>query len=407
MNYKNANIPTLVNVNEDNQTADMQLFGTFGKDLNGNNFANDMIMVSQFGFKVVKININSLGGSIIHGFSILNAMNVLRLNGTKVETVIIGVADSMAGIISAFGDRGSRSASSFSSAVIHEPMFEDEDGKFITIEELPDGDLKNEAIFMRDALLNSLSGSTGKSLAELRKVMKEGTRRSAKELKSIGMIDQILKVSNEADLKGKIDVKNMSAVELMAASSEIEILTNKSKIIKTMVLVNKSLGLNAEASETAQVAAIEKLQNKADSVKELEKQVDKLTNENAQLKTDVETQTKSAVETFVDAQIESGKFGKEKRDELVDQAVKDFDGFKAICGSLNGNFVDVTKNLNNNSGGSGNGDKDAEKLFNQAKEYHSADMAGNLEAFKNEVGAERFTQIEDAYTANIDKIVTD
>lgn len=404
MFYKNKQIEALQSVDTEKNTAQMQLFGVIGTQVDGNRFASDMLEVAGFGFDEVKININSVGGSIVDGFSIMNAMNVLRTGGTSVATFGLGVMDSMAGIILAFGDRGKREATSFSSGVIHEPLIQQDDGKEITIDQLPDGELKNELTFMRNSLITSLVGSTGRTRSEIAAIMKEGTRRAANELKSIGMIDRVVQVSNQ------IDTQNLSRVEAMAACSEIVVspkILNNSKIV-SMKLVNQKLGLNAEASEASAVDAVERLidrttaaEAEAAKIAAKDTEIQKLKDEKKSLEDKLEASNKAAIETYVDAQIEAGKFNKEKRDDLINQASDNFDGFKAICESLNGQFVDVTKKLGDQSdGGSGDGN-----LLDQAKKFHEHDVAGTLSKFKNEVGEKKFEKIENYYIDNMDKIV--
>ena len=351
MKYKNQEIKTLVNVDETNNIAEMQLYGQIGKDINGNVFAQDIVTMSNFGFDEVRININSIGGSILEGFSIINAMNVLRISGTRVSTRGVGTMDSMAGVVLAFGDRGRRSAASFSSGVIHEPLFQNAEGKLISLDDLPDGAVKTEATAMRDALLVALSGSTGTNQSELRRIMKQGTRRKADELKDLGLIDEVIDINNV------VDIQNKSAIQLMEACAKIEI--SKPKNRSTMSLVNKALDLNAEASEAAQAAAIDKLKNEVAKVGTLEDDNKTLSDKNAaleakitELQNAVQADKDAAAEAYVDAQITAGRFSEDKKEALVNQAKADFAGFKTLCEALNGEFVDVTKNLNNQAQGS-------------------------------------------------------
>ncbi len=403
MKYKDQEIKSLLNVDEVNNIAETQLYGQIGKDINGNFFAQDLVNMANFGFAEVRININSIGGSITEGFSIINAMNVLRMGGTAVSTRGVGVMDSMAGIILAFGDRGKRSAASFASGVIHEPLFQDPDGNLISLDDLPDGNLKNEATAMREALLIALQGSTGKNQSELAKIMKQGSRRKAAELKDLGMIDNIIELDN------KVEIQNKSAIQLMAACANIEI--SKPNTRKTMNLVNKTLGLNDEANETAQNAAIVALKNQADKAVKAaadlaakQTELDALKNENDLLKTAQLEAANLAAEAYVDAQIAAGRFSEDKKETLVNQAKANFESFKTLCESLNGEFVDVTKSL---GGGDNPAAPSTDKLLNLAKDYHKADVAGTMDAFKNKVGDAQFEKIENYYSENIDKVLTD
>lgn len=400
MVYNNTEIKHLVNVDDSQNTARVLMSGVIGDTLSGEDFAQSLLMISSMGFEEVDIHINSMGGSIVQGLSIINAMNILRLNNTGVRTTLVGIADSMAGIVLAFGDKGKRTAASFSSGVIHEPLIKKASGELIPLEEITDVELKKEMESMRSMLIDSLSGSTGKDKKELLALMKLNKRHNAAELKKHGLIDSIFEVSND------IDIENKTAVQLMAACSNI-VSNNQgnSKIKKSMELVNKTLGLQAEAKEQSAVESIKALQNQADVYKEKynaeKEKVNELVNEKEALQEKLNEVEKSRIDAFVDSQIEKGVFSKEKKESLVNSATKDFEGFKVLCESLNGQFVDVTEKLTSTKS---NGKAKKEEMLNLAKEYHEADQKEALEAFKNEVGEKKFKEVEDFYIDNINLV---
>lgn len=405
MFYNNKHISTLQSVDTTTGTAQMQLFGVIGQQIDGNRFAMDLLEVAGFGFSRVNININSVGGSILEGFSILNAMNTLRISGTAVATSGLGVMDSMAGIILAFGDRGHRSATDFSSGVIHEPLTVNDQGEEITLEALKDTDpLKKELLFMRESLLVSLSGSTGRPVAQLRTIMKQGTRRSARELKELGLIDTIITASNS------IDTRNLSRIEAMAACSRILPKTSTNPKKNTMNTHDPKEALaqsgQAQGSDDPQnqnlKVILKDLYNKTTQLAQREAEI-------AQLKAQAKTmeaelaQTKlSATQTYVDQLIAQGKFSEDKKQTLLKHAQQNFESFKAICGSLSDHFVDVTKML---SATAGQGEDDT--LLDLAKDYHKHDVQGTLETFKNKVGERRFNQVEEYYSNNLGKVAPD
>ena len=400
MVYNNTEIKHLVNVDKGQNTARVLMSGVIGDTLSGEDFAQSLLMMSSMGFDEVDIHINSMGGSIIQGLSIINAMNILRLNNTRVRTTLVGIADSMAGIVLAFGDRGKRTAASFSSGVIHEPLIKKASGELVPLEEVTDVELKKEMESMRSMLIDSLSGSTGKDKKELLALMKLNKRHNAKDLKKYGLIDSIFKVSND------LDIENKTAVQLMAACSNIVSNNqNNSKIKKSMELVNKTLGLQAEAKEQSAVESIKALQNQADVFKEKynaeKEKVNELVNEKEELQAKLDEVEKSRVESFVDAQIEKGVFSKEKKEALVNSATSDFEAFKVLCESLNGQFVDVTEKLTTTKG---SGKAKKEEMLNLAKEYHEADQNEALQDFKNEVGEKKFQEVEDFYIDNINLV---
>jgi len=390
MEYKNRELNYIENIDESEKVANMLLFGEIGSErrqdmINGDEFAREMVFLSEIGFKTIKMHINSIGGNIIKGMSVINSMNIVRMNGVSIETHIIGIADSMAGMISAFGDRGKRTIANFGSGTVHEPLARTKEGKSITIKEMEDGPLKTEALNMLDSLVNLMVSSTGKSKTDVKKAMKEGKRLTSSEMKSFGMVDKVLRLSNES-----VDIQNKTAIELMAACSNIKV-ESKSK---TMKEINKILNLSEDAAENSAVKAIMALQNKVkdqEGLLETETaKVTKLKGENEVLVNAATEVADATAEAYVDSLINAGKFEKEKREVLVNQAKENFDGFKTMTESLGVTFVDVTKEIKN--GGTNSGDK----LEELAKVYHGHHVAGTLANLEKESPV-KFKKMEDAY----------
>jgi len=200
--------------------------------------------------------------------TIINSMNIARMNGSSIETIAVGVADSMAGMILAFGDRGKRKVANFGSGVVHKPMAKREN-KLIPIEEMEDGPLKTEALAALESLILLMVTSTGKDKKTVDEVMAKGKRLTAKQLKDFGMVDEVIQLSNES-----IDIQNKTAIELMAACSNIKV-ESKSKKMKE---VNKILNLSEDAAEGSAVTAILALQNKVKDQKQ------EIADENAKVK---------------------------------------------------------------------------------------------------------------------------
>lgn len=381
MKYQGKSINHLVAVNQlesGKKSAHMQIYGVIGQDVNGNQFANELMMVAQMGVEQIDININSSGGSIMEGMSILNAMNAARRYGVSVCTYGVGIMDSMAANILAYGDKGKRFASSFSSGIIHMPMYVNEAGEYMSIDDMEDGEMKRELMFMKDSLLQLLTYATNKEKKYLENIMREGTRRTCDELLSMGMIDMVQDVANAPDITG------LDVVQAMAACSSINM--NDFNIVK--------MSTNKDASKEAK--PVENLVNQ-EVIKAKELEIEKLVNENKELKKKLEDANRSEIEAYVNLQIKEGKFAEERRENLINAATSDFALFKDVCGSLNNTFVDVTKNLNTSNNSS--------SIEDLAKKYHSHDLEGTLADFRNEVGESKYQKVEDYYTDNIEKIV--
>ncbi|MEK0370400.1 MAG: ATP-dependent Clp protease proteolytic subunit [Nitrosopumilus sp.] len=387
MDYKGTKLNHIKNLDETEKVANMLLFGEISNQRNegrfdGDEFAREMVFLSEVGFKKIRIHINSVGGGIIKGMSIINSMNVVRMNGSSIETIIVGIADSMAGIISAFGDRGKRTVANFGSGIVHEPMVLI-DGKLITIDKIEDESLKTEALAALESLILLMVTSTGKDKKIVKEVMSKGKRLNATQLKDFGMVDKVVQLSNES-----VDIKNKTAIELMAACSKIEV-ESKSKKMKE---VNKTLNLSEDAAENSAVTAILALQNKVKDQKTLLEtetgKVTKLKGEKEVLVNAAKDVSDKSAESFVDALINSGKLKKENREALVNQAKDNFDGFKSITDSLEVTFVDITKEINKEK----KGDKD-EVL---AKEFFNLIENDTVDSFEKE-NPVKFEKMQKAY----------
>jgi len=104
------------NVTKD--AAEINLFDEVGEDgISGQRFADEMQMLVDFGVKEINININSPGGSIMDGFSIFHAITNSK---ATVNTNIVGVAASMAGIFALAGDHVT--IVDFGKIMIHDPL---------------------------------------------------------------------------------------------------------------------------------------------------------------------------------------------------------------------------------------------------------------------------------------------
>ena len=391
MDYKGQNLEFVENLSGSERTATMVLFGEISSNhgesfINGDSFAKELIFLAEHGIKHIKIPINSVGGSIRQGMSIITAMNVARMNGASIETFVIGVADSMSGMISAFGDKGKRNIANFGSGIIHEPLIRDNEGNQVKIEDVQDPELKSEMIAMKDTLVTLMISSTGQTRSEISRVMKEGKRLNAGQMKDFGMVDNIIKLSNES-----IETENMTAVDLMVACSNINTIKNDN--INKMKNVNKILNLSNDASESSSVSAIEAIQNTvAENVITIGKkdaEILKLKGENEVLVNSAKETADATATSYVDALINAGKLNKENRDALVNSAKENFVGFKTLTESLQVTFVDVTKEIAN----AGVTDK-TEVL---AKEFYNLRQDGvAYEAMKND-NPTKFNKLEDAF----------
>jgi len=229
----------------------------------------------------------------------------------------------------------------------------------------------------------------------LAEIMKTDKRRSVIELKKFGLVDSIEITDNKPNISN-----SMSDIELMAACTN-----HNNQKLKDMNLVTKILNLKEDANEKSIVASIEDLQNKSDRVDELETQlqgkVDEITNKDQTIETlqaQVKESKKVEIEALVDSAIESGKFSKDKREQLIVDATESPELFKNIISNLTVPHVDVTEMIDNSTV------KGDDKELRMAKEYFESDKLGNLPELENKLGEEKFIQYEIAYTDRINDL---
>lgn len=131
----------------------------------------------------ISLYINSPGGSITAGMAIYDTMNFIK---SKVSTICIGMAASMAAFLLSSGEKGKRLALPNSEVMIHQPLGGAQ-GQATEIKIAAERILK-----LKDKLNKILSKNTGKPLEQIEKDTERDYFLSAKEAKNYGLIDKIV-----------------------------------------------------------------------------------------------------------------------------------------------------------------------------------------------------------------------
>lgn len=134
--------------------------------------------------KDIYLYINSPGGSVSAGLSIVDAMNYVK---PDVSTVCVGIAASMGSIILSQGAKGKRSILPNAEVMIHQP-WGGAQGQASDIEITAKHILQT-----RDRLNKMLSKATGKSLSQVEKDTDRDFFMTAEEAKKYRIVDEILK----------------------------------------------------------------------------------------------------------------------------------------------------------------------------------------------------------------------
>ena len=112
------NLKYVENISENNE-ATMRLYGRIGDAVNGAMFAEEMRYLANTCNKIT-MRINSEGGSVLEGYTILDAMNEIKEHGNcDIATRNVGMAASMASVILCNGTKGERTADNYSITMIH------------------------------------------------------------------------------------------------------------------------------------------------------------------------------------------------------------------------------------------------------------------------------------------------
>jgi len=351
------------------------LHGIIGLEVDGSAIANEIAFLNSIGASEIVERINSIGGSVAQGFSIVSAN---LLSKVKIITVCEGVCDSIASLILASGDE--RKVLEFGSGLIHNVLFEG-----VTLEGVEDDDEREEARKMNDAISNVLLNKTKLKKKELSELMAKETRFSATELVENGFADEVIPIG-----KGKKKpalMGNCTREEYMNVCKEFsaEAGQNNNQNKRKMKEVFKFLNLNAEASEDAVLSSLKNLQDKAQRADGLQTKVGELKAENDTLK-------KGKAESEVQGYIDKGLFDAAKKDELVNMAISQPEAFKVLT-FMKPEYVNISDDLK--SGG---------KKGDEKKELTEKELADKYQNLAdNDPGA--LTKMEENDLAGFEKML--
>lgn len=344
--------------NSTGKDAVVLLFGQIGYDFDGNEFAKELEELSNIpGLNSCKIKINSIGGNVYQGMSILSAIDILKEKNIPIHTECVGVAYSMAGVILVCGKK--RSIVNYGTVMMHDP-------KFAFGDDLTEPQ-KNMLQKMTDSLSMIIKNNTAMPHDMVRDYMSKETTFNAEECVNHGIVDEIIQTGRKLE-----PISNH--YDLMVACSDIY---NNKPITKKMSKLTDLLKLNDAASEEAIVSAVNGLmtvksdiQALADEKKALENQVTLLKSENATLK---EQAMKSTAEALVNKAVEEGKISEKGKDLWITNAMKDYEGTKNLIEGLSVVPADINSQLETNKTEAKNLVEKYEKLLDSPSEMDKVD----------------------------------
>ena len=220
--------------------AEILMYGDVGDEINGDEIAQRISDLNAQGVKVIHERINSGGGQVINGLSIVAA----NLNSdAKIITYNDGVAASMAGIILMSGDE--IHMRDYARLMIHEPSIGSE-----TIETTEDEKTKTALIAIRDMLSKIIQKRCKKSKTEVDEIMNKETWLNANKAKKEGYVDKIIttKLNSEnrrltASVENKSKDGSVWEITLintgMANTLSGKVFLSKDVLLDAMPLFNK------------------------------------------------------------------------------------------------------------------------------------------------------------------------
>ena len=269
------------------------LFDPIGKDsdnpndpyIDGNAFAKEMLAMDGLGKKRFQIWINSEGGSVKDGYSIISTMLNTK---TKVDTLVVGIAYSIAGVIALMGRKVE--AMDFSALMFHNPYN-------------PDGSSGRGLDIIRKSLVTAVSSRTGKTDIEVEGILNATTFYQAKDAKAQNIIDFVVD-------SGEINIPHGNATAQQAIGRQIlnKLLPQKQKQ-KQMKLTAQALGLSPDATDESIAAEIARIQNKKNADSEAEKVA--LTKAKEEAETKLAEIQKAKDKELADAKASADKSAKE------------------------------------------------------------------------------------------------
>jgi ATP-dependent Clp protease protease subunit len=152
-------------------------------DTNSNIVVAELLYLDSINHDDISIYINSPGGSVTAGMAIYDTMNFIK---SKVATICVGMAASMAAFLLSSGEKGKRFALPNSEVMIHQPLGGAE-GQATEIKIAAERILK-----LKDKMNHLLAKNTNQSLKKISEDTERDYFLDAKEAVKYGIVDKIL-----------------------------------------------------------------------------------------------------------------------------------------------------------------------------------------------------------------------
>jgi len=286
------------------------------RGINGDTFAREMEFLASAGVEEVIIDINSKGGNIKEGFSIFQS---IKDYPGKTTTRVIGIAASMAGMISQAGDE--RVIMDYGLFHTHGPQ-------------VPSGAKADKKLIeiMKGSLKTILKSKAGITDEESEKLLNGENLFTAVEALNLGFFDRI-ESSGEAV---KLDATNTIDELYILANNFLN--NHKSDKMKEVITF---LGLENEANEEQVLNSVKELKNEALKIEELTNSLKEQTEaleiakkEAEELQNKIKDLKNLAAYELINEKVKSGLIKSESVETWQKLAVNNLDETKELLNSL-------------------------------------------------------------------------
>ena len=165
----------------------IMLSGEVNDDMANTIIAQLLFLDAQDSEKDIYLYINSPGGSVSAGLAIFDTMNFVKAD---VQTIVLGMADSMGSFLLTAGAKGKRFALPNAEIMIHQPLGGAQ-GQATEIEIAARHILKT-----RERLNNILAERTGQPIEVIERDTDRDNFMTAEEAKAYGLIDEVMENSS-------------------------------------------------------------------------------------------------------------------------------------------------------------------------------------------------------------------
>lgn len=223
-------------LNEAKKEATMRLYGEIGRQIDADLFAQELAALDDMA-DTVHLHINSPGGDVVSGLSVVSAMRSMR---AFIHVHVDGIAASMAAVIAIAGDK--ISMQDYAKMMIHNPYPSDESVEM--------NDKTRKALGSLTDTLATILSRRGCDKDKIGSLMAAETWFTADEAKAAGLIDEIVTTPR------KDEFKNLTTTELLTrVANEYKPVNNNKDMDLTKIAAK--LGLPATATEQQILDAIQ------------------------------------------------------------------------------------------------------------------------------------------------------